>query len=103
MRVMVKFRFPNDSGNEVIRTGRIAQIVQGILDDLKPEAAYFFPDGGERAGLLVVDMENSSQVALACERFFFGLNAKVELTPVMAIEDLQAGLASIEQVVQRYG
>jgi hypothetical protein len=37
------------------------------------------------------------------ERFFFGLNAKVEMMPVMALEDLQKGLSSVEGIVQRYG
>ncbi len=36
-------------------------------------------------------MKDSSQVAEIGERFFFGLNAKVEMVPVMAMEDLQKG------------
>jgi hypothetical protein len=35
------------------------------------------------------------------ERFFFGLNAKVEMVPVMALEDLQRGLSNIDGIVQR--
>jgi hypothetical protein len=37
------------------------------------------------------------------ERFFFGLNARVEIVPVMALEDLQKGLSSVEGIIQRYG
>jgi len=37
------------------------------------------------------------------ERFFFGLNAKVEMMPVMALEDLEQGLSGIQGIVQRYG
>jgi hypothetical protein len=77
--------------------------VRKIEQELKPEAAYFFPQGGERGGLLVVDMTASSQIVEIAERFFFGLNAKVEMMPVMALEDLQQGLSSIEGIVQRYG
>jgi hypothetical protein len=50
-----------------------------------------------------VDMTASSQIVEIAERFFFGLNAKVEMMPVMALEDLQQGLSSIEGIVQRYG
>ena len=59
--------------------------------------------GGERGGLIVVDMTASSQVVEVAERFFFGLNAKVEMVPVMALEDLEQGLSSIEGILQRYG
>ncbi len=102
MRVMVKFRFPVETGNEVVRTGKVGKVFQQIMDDLKPEAAYFFPEGGQRAGLLVFDMRESSQVAEVAERFWFGLHASVELTPVMAAEDLQKGLAGVEEVVKNY-
>jgi hypothetical protein len=30
------------------------------------------------------------------------LNAKVEMVPVMALEDLEQGLSNIEGIVQRY-
>jgi hypothetical protein len=33
----------------------------------------------------------------------FGLNAKMEMAPVMALEDLQQGLSGTEGIVQRYG
>jgi hypothetical protein len=48
-------------------------------------------------------MTASSQVVEVAERFFFGLNAKVEMMPVMALEDLEQGLSSIEGIVQCYG
>jgi hypothetical protein len=48
-------------------------------------------------------MTESSQVAEIGERFFFGLNAKVEMVPVMAPEDLRKGLSGIQGIIQRYG
>lgn len=99
---MIKFRFPVEAGNSAVRSGKVEKIFQQILEDLKPEAAYFFPEGGERAGLFVVDMQESSQVAEIAERFFFGLNASIEMVPVMAAEDLQKGLSGVQGVIQRY-
>ena len=103
MRVMIKFAFPVDAGNSAARTGKIEKVFQGLLEELKPEAAYFFPEGGERAGLFVVDMKESSQVAEIAERFFFGLNARIEMVPVMGAEDLQKGLSGLQGIIQRYG
>ena len=75
MRIMVKFRFPVDAGNSGVRSGKVEKVFQQIREELKPEAAYFFPEGGERAGLFVMNMQESSQVAEIAERFFFGLRA----------------------------
>jgi len=102
MRIMVKFRFPVNEGNDVIRTGRIAQIFQQLAEDLKPEAAYFYPEGGERAGHFIVNMQDGSEVAGIAERFFFGLHADIEMTPVMTAEDLQKALGGIESTIKRY-
>jgi hypothetical protein len=49
-----------------------------------------------------VDMTASSQVVEVAERFFFGLNAKVEMMPVMALEDLEQGLSTIEKHWRRH-
>jgi hypothetical protein len=103
MRVMIKFSFPVEAGNAAIRDGKVAKVFQDILEELKPEAAYFFPEGGERAGLFVIDMNKSSQVAEIAERFFFGLNARIEMVPVMAPEDLKIGLSGVQGIIRRYG
>ena len=103
MRMMVRFSFPPDPGNEVIRSGKINKVFQMLGEYLKPEAAYFFPEGGQRAGLFVFDMQDPSQVAGVVERFSFGLEASIEMTPVMNAEDLMKGLADIEDIVKNYG
>ena len=103
MRVIIKFAFPVDAGNNANRTGKAEKVFQQIFEDLKPETAYFFPEGGERAGLFVVDMTESSQIAEIAERFFFGLNARIEMVPVMSAEDLQKGLSGVQGIIQRYG
>jgi hypothetical protein len=74
MRMMIKFAIPIDAGNEANRNGKLQKVFQQLAEDLKPEAAYFFPEGGERAGFFVVDMRESSQVAEIGERFFYGMN-----------------------------
>ena len=104
MRIMVRFSFPVEDGNELISTGRIGQIIQMFTEEVKPEAAYFFLDGGERGGLFVVNMQDGSEVALVAERLFHGLNASIEMTPVMTGEDLQKAMGSnMEGIVKRFG
>ncbi len=103
MRIMVKFSVPVEAGNAAIRSGKLEKVFEQLLEDLKPEAGYFYPGGGERAGFFIVNMEDSWQVADTVERFFFGLNAKMELTPVMNGEDLHKALSGVPNIVERYG
>ncbi len=100
---MVKFSVPVEAGNAAIRSGKLEKVFEQLLEDLKPEAGYFYPGGGERAGFFIVNMEDSWQVADTVERFFFGLNAKVELTPVMNGEDLHKALSGVPNIVENYG
>ena len=103
MRMMIRFSFPVDAGNAAIRTGKLETVFRQLMEDLKPEAVYFHAVDGDRGGFFVVNMQESSQIADIAERLFFGLNAKIELVPVMAPDDLQKGLAGGQATIQRYG
>jgi len=100
--MMIKFKFPVDPGNDLIRSGKVGKVFEQIMDDLKPEAAYMYPEDGERGGIIVFDMQEATWVAGVVERFSFGLHAKVDLTPVMVPDDLQKALATVPDIVARY-
>jgi hypothetical protein len=87
--MMVKFRFPTDNGNDLLKGGRMDKILPQIMEDLKPEAAYFYPEEGLRAGHFIVQVDDSSQILEIGERLWLGLGGDVEMVPVMAPEDLQ--------------
>ena len=59
MRMMIKFSFPVDAGNAAIRTGKVEKVFQQLIEDLKPEAAYFHAVDGNRGGFFVVNMQES--------------------------------------------
>ena len=103
MRMMIKFSFPVDAGTAAIRTGKVEKIFQQLIEDLKPEAAYFHAVDGDRGGFFVVNMRESSQIAEIAERLFFGVSAKIELVPVMTADDLRKGLSGVQATIQRYG
>ncbi len=54
---------------------------------------------------VMAELEDKNAVLIAdtVERFFFGLNAKVELTPVMNGEDLHKALSGVPNIVENYG
>jgi hypothetical protein len=103
MRVMVRFSFSADAGNAAIRTGKLEKVFRQLIEDLKPEAAYFHAVEGDRGGFFVVNMQESSQIADIAERLFYGVNAKIELVPVMTADDLRKGLSGVQETIRRYG
>jgi hypothetical protein len=77
MRVLLKVSMAAEAGNAAVRNGSLGSTIKSILDELKPEAAYFAEDNGERTGYIFFDMKESSQLPAICEQWFQALNAKV--------------------------
>ena len=95
MRMMMKVVMEMHAGNKAARDGQIGKIMGALTERLKPEAAYFAPDHGNRAALLFFDMKDPSQMASIAEPLFQELGAQVTFTPVMNADELQKGLQSV--------
>ena len=102
MRVMVKFQIPTEYGNDIIRSGKMNQVFDRLMQELKPEAAYFYPEVGLRAGHLICDLADESKIVHIAEAFWFGLGADAEIVPVMNADDLQKGLGGIGEILKNY-
>ncbi|HXH64573.1 MAG TPA: DUF3303 family protein [Mariprofundaceae bacterium] len=85
-----------------MKSGRIGQVFHSLMEDFKPEAAYFFPENGQRSGFMIVNVTDSSDLARVAESFWHGLHADISVTPVMNGEDLGKGLGGIEGILKRY-
>lgn len=103
MRMLLRVGIPVESGNAAARSGNLGKTIQGILAELKPEAAYFSEENGERTGFIVFDMKESSQLPAIAEPWFLAFNARITVRPAMNLEDLAAGGAGIERAVKTYG
>ena len=104
MRMLLRVSIPVETGNAAAKAGTLGSTVEKIVADLKPEAAYFFPDdNGQRSGSIVFDMKDSSQIPAIAEPWFLAFNAKISLRPVMNPQDLAAAGPSITKAGQQYG
>src|SRR5437879_13831654 len=85
-------------------TGRVtySATMERILNDLKPAAAYFAADNGERTGYIFCDMRESSQLPAIAEPWFLAFNAKLTVRPAMNTQDLADAGAGIERAVKGY-
>lgn len=95
MRVVAKIALPVEAGNDGIRSGSLPETIQKSIERWHPEAAYFTTFDGRRTALFVFDMPDSSSLPEFAEPFFMKLNAEVQVSPAMNIEDLQQGLGRI--------
>jgi hypothetical protein len=92
MRMMLKIIIPTESGNRAIKDGTLAKVLEGTMSRLEAEAAYFVAEGGLRSAMIFFDMRDSADMPRIVEPLFMGIDAEVELVPVMNADDLRKGL-----------
>jgi hypothetical protein len=94
MRMLLTARMDTETGNQSVTDGTMSKMVQEMVEELRPEAAYFTATEGDRCCYMVFEMKESAQMPPMLEPFFHA-GAKVDLRPVMTMDDLQTGLASL--------
>ena len=102
MRFMISARVPTERANALMKDGSFSQIVQSIMEDLKPEAVYFTDIDGARGGYFIVNIDDPSELPAMAEPIFHGLGATIEVHLVMTPEDFQRATPAVEQAVQKY-
>src|ERR1700737_4688940 len=103
MRFLLKVSIPVETGNAAISDGSLPKTIESILTDLKPEAAYFAEDKGNRTAFIFFDLKDTSQIPAIAEPWFLAFNAQVELHPAMNLEDLKKAAPGIDRAVKSYG
>jgi len=93
--MMLRWTVPVDKGNDMVEDGSMGRVIESLMEKLRPEAAYFMAEGGERAGMLVFDMKDSSEIPGIAEVLFQEADANVEFIPVMNADDLKKALGSL--------
>ncbi|AMP70948.1 hypothetical protein [Ralstonia solanacearum] len=96
MRILLNVRIPHEPFNTFVRDGTVGKVIAKILDEIQPEATYFTEQNGGRGAILIVNLDEPSQIPALAEPWFLMFNADCEFRVVMLEEDLKkAGLESI--------
>lgn len=103
MRFLMKVRIPVANGNAMVKDPQFGEKFQALLGEVKPEAAYFTLDGGQRTAFLIVNLNHAHELPGKVEPFLLAFNADVEATPVMTGEDLATAGPDIANAVKKYG
>lgn len=100
MRMMVDFDFPLEPFNTLTKNGTVAQVIEKVLGDIKPEAVYFAARDGKRGGTMIVDIADASRVPSIAEPLFLAFNATVTINIVIGPEDLAK--SGLDELGKRY-
>lgn len=103
MRMMMKVSIPVEAGNAAVRNGSLGSTIKKIMDAMKPEAAYFSEELGQRTGWIFFHMEDSSQIPAIAEPWFLALNARVTFRPTMSPDDLAKASPAMDKAAKEYG
>ena len=96
MRVILHVTMPVEPFNSFVRDGSAGAKIKRILDEAKPEAAYFTDTDGQRSGWIIVDLADASRIPALAEPWFLTFNAKCEFKIAMTAEDLaKSGIDAI--------
>jgi hypothetical protein len=95
MRCMLKIEIDTEAGNKAITDGSLPKVMEQVAGQIKPEAAYFTTDNGNRTAFYIFDMTDPAQMPAIAEPAFMNLNARVTIVPVMNQDDLQRGLSQL--------
>ena len=88
MRLIFRFSIPVQKGNEAVSDGTLALALKGLVENVKPEAAYFHLDEGCRAGPIVFGATDQLEMAEVNEPLFHKLNAKIDIQPAVSLGEL---------------
>ena len=103
MRMLFKVSMSVEAGNAAAKNGTLGPTIQSILEEMKPEAAYFMEDNGQRTGFIFVDCPSESDIPRLAEPWFLAFNADVVIHPAMTPEDLRKAGPDIEAAAKKYG
>ncbi len=95
MRMMLKAVVDTEAGTEALRNGSMLKVIEQMMQQLNPEAAYFVGEDGQRACIVVFDMADPSQMPLISEPLYMGAKARVTIIPCMNLDDVQRGLSQL--------
>ncbi len=100
MRFLLHISLPPERFNEAVRDGSVGEKIERILEDMKPEAAYFCAKDGKRGGFFVVEMSDVSEMPRFAEPWFLQFDATVEFLPAMTAQDLQR--AGVDELARKW-
>jgi len=93
-------KIPHKEFNAAVRDGSAEKKMKQILEETKAEAVYFTEYDGERGAILIININDPSEVPKFAEPWFLSFNADVQFHIAMTPEEL--GRAGLEKLGKKW-
>ncbi|HKB86863.1 MAG TPA: hypothetical protein VKD08_11870 [Ignavibacteriaceae bacterium] len=100
MKMILTITFPHDPFNAMIKKGTVGNVLNKLMADLKPEAAYFSLNEGRRNIFMVVNVNSGGDYVKYAEPFFLQFNADIKYDIVITPEEIQK--SGLEEIGKKY-
>jgi len=88
MKMIFSVEFPPEPFNTLVRNGSVGKLIGAILEDIKPEAAYFSEQDGKRGAFFVVEVAGAPDITRIAEPFFLKFHADCKFRIAMTPKEL---------------
>jgi len=94
--MLLHVRIPHAEFNATVRDGSVGRKMKQILEQTKAEAVYFTEYDGRRGAMMIINIDDPSEVPKFAEPWLLSFNADVQFHIVMTPEELErSGLEKI--------
>jgi hypothetical protein len=100
MRMLLHVRIPHEEFNAAVRDGSVGRKMKQILDETRAEAVYFTEYDGRRGAIMIINIDDPSEVPKFAEPWFLLFNADVQFHIAMTPEEL--GRAGLEEIGKKW-
>ena len=100
MRMLLHAKIPHKEFNAAVRDGSAEKKMKQILEATKAEAVYFTEFDGRRGAILIININDPSEVPKFAEPWFLSFNADVQFHIAMTPEEL--GRAGLEKLGKKW-
>ena len=91
MRMLLHAKIPHKEFNAAVRDGSAEKKIKQIFEETKAEAVYFTEYDGQRGAILIININDPSEVPKFAEPWFLSFNADVQFHIAMTPEELGRG------------
>jgi hypothetical protein len=100
MRMLLHVKIPHEEFNAAVRDGSAGKKMKQILEETKAEAVYFTEYEGRRGAIMIIKIDDPSEVPKFSEPWFLLFNADVQFHIAMTPEEL--GRAGLEKLGKKW-
>lgn len=100
MKMLVNVILPIEPFNTMVRNGIAGEILNRVVEDIKPESIYFSEQEGNRGAVMVVEVTDASQIPAIAEPWFLNFEAHCEFKIAMTPDDLMK--ANMTQLAKKW-